>query len=258
MLFKEYKPAKPLQEWIECYWKFLMPANEAAPMQPVRHVFPPEGSCSLVFMKIPAIHFQGIHFVGPSTRVQDVEVFPASINLGIRLKPGFSACLHPADPALLLNSGMPVEEAPLWQKDFLEALTLPFDDPGRLDDLLIQHCLPLTSRPDERISKAVDLIIQQAGDIHLDELSRQCFLGERQLQRLFTQYTGITIKRFCQIRRLRQAIVNLYVQRRSRTEMTAECGFTDVAHFYKSFRNVGAYKLDKFLEHINQIDHQLL
>jgi virulence-associated protein VapD len=40
--------------------------------------------------------------------------------------------------------------------------------------------------------------------------------------------------------------------------MVIERGFTDQAHFYKSFRNVAAYKLDNFLNHIDMIDHQLL
>lgn len=258
MLFKEYQPAAALSEWVECYWKFIMPARPEAPFQPVNHVFPPEGSCSLVFIKIPAIAFQAIHFVGPSTRVQQVKVMPESINLGIRLKPGYAACLHPAHPGDLLNNSLPVTDIPAWQSDFLQTLTLDFNSPEMLDALLLQYCMPRVNGPDERIAKAVDAIIQQAGDISLEELSRLCFLGERQLQRLFTVSTGISIKRFCQIRRLRQAIINLYVQRHSRADMTAELGFTDTAHFYKSFRNIGAYKLKQFLEHISLIDHQLL
>lgn len=258
MLFKEYKPAAPLREWVECYWKFIMPARPQAPFEPVQHVFPPEGSCSLVFIKIPAISFQAIHFVGPSTRVQQVQVMPESINLGIRLKPGYSGCLHTARPYTLQNSGIPVTDMPAWQSDFLNTLTLHFNSPEILDALLLQHCLPLVARPDERIARAVDVIIQQSGDITVEQLSRLCFISERQLQRLFTESTGISIKRFCQIRRLRQAIINLYIQGRSRADMTAERGFTDTAHFYKSFRNIGAYQLKQFLEHINLIDHQLL
>lgn len=258
MLFKEYKPAPILQEWIECYWKFVMPPNTAAPMQPVCHIFPPEGSCSLLFIKIPALPFQEIRFAGPSTQVHEVDVFPASINVGIRLKPGYSACLNAAHPLTILNATIPVSGTPQWQSAFLDNLSLDFDAPAILDDLLTRHCLPVSIRPDARIIKAVDLIIENAGDISVNDISQQCFLGIRQLQRLFTQHTGISIKHFCQIRRLRQAIIDLYVQRRPCSEIAAERGFTDPAHFYKSFRNVAAYKLDKFLDHINLIDHQLL
>lgn len=112
--------------------------------------------------------------------------------------------------------------------------------------------------PDERIVKAVNLIIKNAGDVSLADLCNQCFVGERQLQRLFAKNTGVGIKQFCQIRRLRQALVDLYVQRRPWAQMVVERGFTDQAHFYKSFRNVAAYKLDRFLNHIDLIEHHLI
>jgi AraC-like DNA-binding protein len=258
MLYKEYKPAHQLQEWVECYWKFVAPPNNAAPVTPFEHVYPPEGSCSLLFIKVPAIHYQGIFFAGPSTQVHEVTVFPGSITIGIRLKPGYSLCLNNIDPGTIINSSIAIPEPTKWQTDFLNGLSVDFNDPEILDDLLLQNCLPITVKPDQRIITAVDLIIKKAGDISIADLCNQCFLGERQLQRLFTKQTGIGIKQFCQIRRLRQAVVDLYVQRRPWAQMVVERGFTDQAHFYKSFRNVAAYKLDRFLNHIDLIDHHLI
>jgi AraC-like DNA-binding protein len=258
MLYKEYLPALELQQWVECYWKFVAPPNNNTPVTPFEHVYPPEGACSLLFVKVPAIHYQGIFFAGPSTQVHEVTVFPDSINIGIRLKPGYSGCLNSVDPGTIINSSVAIPQPPEWQLAFLDCLTVDFDDSRMLDDLLLQNCLPITVQPDQRIIKAVDLIIENAGDISIADLCDQCFLGERQLQRLFTKQTGIGIKQFCQIRRLRQALVDLYVQRRPWPEMVVERGFTDQAHFYKSFRNVAAYKLDKFLNHIDLIDHHLI
>lgn len=258
MLYKEYLPHPELQQWVECYWKFVAPPNIKEPATPFEHVYPPEGACSLLFVKVPAIHYQGIFFAGPSTQVHEVTVFPDSITFGIRLKPGYSGCLNSVDPVTILNSSIPIAESKPWQTGFLNYLTVDFDDPQMLDDLLLQNCSPITVSPDQRIIKAVDLIIESAGDITLADLCDQCFLGERQLQRLFTKQTGIGIKHFCQIRRLRQAVVDLYVQRRPWAKMVVERGFTDQAHFYKSFRNVAAYKLDRFLNHIDLIDHQLI
>lgn len=257
MLYKEYKPAPQLQQWVECYWKFVVPVNNMAPAIPFEHVYPPEGACSLLFIKVPAINFQGIFFAGPSTQVHEVAVFPGSISVGIRLKPGYSTCLNPADPGTIVNSSISVDATLPWQTEFLTTLS-DFDEPRTLDDLLLQHCLPITVKPDQRIIKAVNLIIENAGDISLGDLCDQCFLGERQLQRLFARQTGIGIKQFCQIRRLRRAVIDLYIQRRPWPQMVVERGFTDQAHFYKSFRNVAAYKLDNFLNHIDLIDHQLL
>lgn len=258
MLYKEYLPAAQLQQWVECYWKFVAPPNNAAPVTPFEHVYPPEGACSLLFVKVPAIQYQGIFFTGPSTQVHEVTVFPDSISVGIRLKPGYSGCLNEVDPGTIINLSAVVPEPPKWQTDFLNGLSVDFDNAEMLDNLLLQHCLPVTVKPDQRIIKAVDLIIENAGGISIADLCDHCFLGERQLQRLFIKQTGIGIKQFCQIRRLRQAVVDLYVQRRPWAQMVVERGFTDQAHFYKSFRNVAAYKLDRFLNHIDLIDHQLI
>ena len=258
MLYKEYLPAPPLQQWVECYWKFVAPPNNATPSTPFEHVYPPEGACSLLFIKVPAIHYQGTFFAGPSTQVHEVTVFPDSITLGIRLKPGYSACLNTVNPSDILNSSVPVTEPVPWQMDLLDSLTVDFDNPAVLDEILHKHCSPITVTPDERVTKAVDLIIKHAGDISLADLCDQCFLSERQLQRLFAKHTGLGIKKFCQIRRLRQALIDLYVQRRPWPQMVVERGFTDQAHFYKSFRNVAAYKLDNFLNHIDLINHHLI
>ena len=258
MLYKEYRPAPALQQWVECYWKFVAPPNATAPTIPFEHVYPPEGATSLLFTKVASINFSGIFFAGPSTMVHEVTVFPGSISLGIRLKPGYAACLNPVDVSTILNSSIAVQDAPQWQTSLLEQLTVDFDNPELLDELLLKNSTPIIVKPDGRIVKAVDLIIKYAGDISLADLSDRCFLGERQLQRLFIKYTGIGVKQFCQIRRLRQAIIDLYVQRRPWAQMVVERGFTDQAHFYKSFRNVAAYKLDNFLNHIDLINHQLI
>lgn len=258
MLYKEYKPTPALQHWIECYWKFVAPPNDAAPAIPFEHVYPPEGACSLLFTKVVPINYSGVFFSGPSTQVHEITVFPNSISIGIRLKPGYSACLNSTSPADILNSSLPVLEPLPWQTDLLSGLTIDFDDPYLLDELLLKYCSPITVEPDKRVTKAVDLIIENSGDISLADLCDKCFLSERQLQRLFTKYTGIRIKHFCQIRRLRQALIDLYVQRRPWPQMVVERGFTDQAHFYKSFRNVAAYKLDNFLNHIDLIDHHLV
>ena len=258
MLYKEYQPSPQLREWVECYWKFVAPPNSAAPTTPFEHVYPPEGACSLLFVKVPTINFSRIFFAGPSTQVHEVTVFPNSISLGIRLKPGYSACINPVDPAAILNSSISVDNPHQWQMDFINNLNVDFDSPELLDELLLQHYTPVTIKPDERIIKAVNLIIENSGDISLADLCDQCFLGERQLQRLFAKHTGVGIKQFCQIRRLRQALIDLYIQRRPWPQMVVERGFTDQAHFYKSFRNVAAYKLDNFLNHIDLIDHHLI
>jgi len=258
MLYKEYLPAPQLQQWVECYWKFVAPPNTKGPAIPFEHVYPPEGACSLLFVKVPSVHYQGIFFAGPSTQVHEVNVFPESINVGIRLKPGYSGCLNGVDPGAILNSSIPIPEPYPWQTNFLNNLTVGFDNPQILDELLLQYCAPITVMPDERIVKAVNLIIKNAGDVSLADLCNQCFVGERQLQRLFAKNTGVGIKQFCQIRRLRQALVDLYVQRRPWAQMVVERGFTDQAHFYKSFRNVAAYKLDRFLNHIDLIEHHLI
>jgi AraC-like DNA-binding protein len=260
MLFKEYLPHPQLSNLVERYWKFVAPPGDVdSNGQPFAHVFPPDGSCSLVFANMKTFGHKGIAFVGPTTEIREINVFPNSVNIGIRLKPGCSQWLNPVNPGEIVNSAIHYDAHDIcgWQQEVLKILDIDFENAQFLDNCLLELLDNHPFEPDQRIQKAVNAVINTAGNITLPEIVAIACIGERQLQRLFKQQTGVTIKQFCQIRRLRKAVIDLHLHKKTYPEMVHDRGFTDQAHYYKSFKNVAGYSMEKFFDHISKIEHVL-
>nr|WP_294948627.1 helix-turn-helix transcriptional regulator [uncultured Mucilaginibacter sp.] len=257
MLYKEYLPHPYLRDRVECYWKFVVEPVTDGSIEPLSHVFPPDGSCSLLFINMASFHHKAIVFVGPTTIIKEIPVFSNSISFGIRLKPGCSLWLNATEPAAIANSVIQYqpEDISAWQQEILTQMELSFDNKALLDDILMKVKPESSVEPDARIVNVVDFVIARNGQATLTEVADVSHLSPRQLQRLFTKETGIAIKQFCQMRRLRKAIIDLHIQHRTYPEMVAERGFADQAHYYKSFKNVAGYDIRKFISYIGQIEH---
>ncbi|WP_348081172.1 helix-turn-helix domain-containing protein [Mucilaginibacter sp.] len=258
MLYKEYLPHLRLRKYVECYWKFVIaPATNDADAAPLNHIFPPDGSCTLLFLSMASFHHKGMVFVGPTTVIKEIPVFANSITIGVRLKPGCSPWLNKVDVGTIINNAIQYQPYDIneWQQDFLQQLSLDFDEPQVLDNILLKIEATSGFEPDDRVLKAVDFIIAGNGQVTLPEIAAASCASPRQLQRVFTTQTGISIKQFCQLRRLRKAIIDLHVQHRTYPEMVTDRGFADQAHYYKSFKNVAGYDIRKFIGYIGQIEH---
>ncbi len=260
MLYKEYLPHPQLRSVVECYWKFVVDPVVDNSNVPINHIFPPDGSCSLLFINMVSFHHKMVVFVGPTTVIKEVPVFANSVSFGIRVKPGCSLWLNSTAPAAIVGGVIqyPPQDISSWQQEILMQMELNFDNIALLDDILMKVKAESDVEPDARIVKAVDFVIARNGQATLTEVADVSHLSPRQLQRLFTKETGITIKQFCQMRRLRKAIIDLHVQHLTYPEMVAECGFADQAHYYKSFKNVAGYDIRKFINHIGRIEHILV
>ncbi|MDB4926452.1 AraC family transcriptional regulator [Mucilaginibacter sp.] len=255
MLYKEFLPIPELRDRIECYWKFFVGPDIS---QPLLHVFPPDGCCNLLFVKSPYKSF--ILFSGPSTIVKEINIFPDTIFFGIRLKPGYSGWLYPADVAELKDKSINLTstEISTWQANFLSQLHWEFDDVSFFDNtlLILKSVKPVVI--DERVAKAIKLISEHEGNISSKQIASSVCMSPRNLERVFLRSTGVKVKQFSQLRRLRKAIIDMCVEKKGRNEMIVERGYTDPAHFYKSFRNISNYPLDKFQQHLRLIENQLI
>ncbi|KIO79044.1 hypothetical protein TH53_00055 [Pedobacter lusitanus] len=253
--YKEFLPVTALRDRIECYWKFTVGADMTAPLQ---HVFPPEGCCNLLFVSSAERRF--ILFAGPSTIVREITIQPGTVFFGIRIKPGYAEWLHAADPFSCKDQStlIPAMEMSDWQQTLLSQIGPAFEEVSVADHALVLRKQQVFFAPDEHVAKGIQLIIDHNGSITAKEVTSRVCISPRQLERKFIKATGMTMKQFSQLRRLRKAIIDLCVAQRSKIEMITDRGYTDPAHFYKSFRNISGYPLSKFQQHLKLIENQLI
>jgi AraC-like DNA-binding protein len=92
---------------------------------------------------------------------------------------------------------------------------------------------------DERVTKAVDFIRSRVGvDCPIDEIAKYVSLSVPRFTQLFRQVTGISVRRFKVWYRMYLTVLKLS-EGKSFTEAAISAGFSDYAHFSRSFSEMG-------------------
>lgn len=95
--------------------------------------------------------------------------------------------------------------------------------------------LPRIANP--RIRRAILLMEQSlAAPPSTDALANGVAISRRQLERLFQAELGVSIQAFARDLRLSRAVWEMAQGRRSLTEIAAQYGYSDLAHFHRLFR----------------------
>lgn len=86
------------------------------------------------------------------------------------------------------------------------------------------------------LQTAVDAVRQAHGDITVTALRTHLSLSERQLERSFLHYTGLTPRQFVRLTRFRQVVQLLHQPEISLTDVAYRAGYYDQAHFIHDFK----------------------
>lgn len=86
------------------------------------------------------------------------------------------------------------------------------------------------------VFSAIREIIHQAPVERIAELSKRYYLSERQFERQFRQYAGLSPKMFARIVRFQAAASFYEADKMSLGNIALECGYYDQAHFINEFK----------------------
>lgn len=90
---------------------------------------------------------------------------------------------------------------------------------------------------DQRVRRAISLIEQNlSSPLGAERLAAEVAVSKRQLERLFTRDLGVGIQRFSRDMRLSYAVWLMMRAHARLSDVAAQCGFADAAHFSRSFR----------------------
>jgi len=269
---REYNPSFELSPYIEFFWtgEFNINSNELLKQRVIPNgyieliIHLSDSHCELFnsasFDSSPDYTLIGMYSQPYSVHFKDkVEVF------GIRFKPeGFMQIF--GIPAAEFYEGY-VDIESLHLKDFRDFCR-------RLKELsttenMITECHKYFFKKINGskinlyyLNRAAEIIRKNDGLISIDELTRNVFIGKRQLEREFKQKLGLSPKKYMRLVRLNK--VNRLIREGKRvdlSELSYICGFADQPHFIRDFKHftgeapkIFINKRDKFIVNPNISD----
>ncbi len=94
--------------------------------------------------------------------------------------------------------------------------------------------------------KAVQLILESNGQYGLESLLDKVNISERQLERYFKAYIGVTPKFYCRIIRFAQIFKLITTESPNWSEISVRAGFYDQSHFIKNFKEFTGEEPSKY------------
>ncbi|HBG3327381.1 AraC family transcriptional regulator [Clostridioides difficile] len=199
----------------------------------------PRGSVTLVFF----YDATGLHSLlfGPTTKPKTVGNIAnrCDVILIIEFQPaGFfpligiqqSELIDKVVPFSIINTSLDLEIKKIFNESLsIDKLIL------KLEELLISN---IKIEYSYEFILAIQLIIQNSGNISSQEISKKVFYSSRHLNRLFNQYLGLSMKSFSRLVRINKSIKLLNNNKTSLMSICNELGFYDIPHFIKDFKIV--------------------
>ncbi|EGT4621539.1 AraC family transcriptional regulator [Clostridioides difficile] len=199
----------------------------------------PHGSVTLVFF----YDATGLHSLlfGPTTKPKTVGNIAnrCDVILIIEFQPaGFfpligiqqSELIDKVVPFSIINTSLDLEIKKIFNESLsIDKLIL------KLEELLISN---IKIEYSYEFILAIQLIIQNSGNISSQEISKKVFYSSRHLNRLFNQYLGLSMKSFSRLVRINKSIKLLNNNKTSLMSICNELRFYDIPHFIKDFKIV--------------------
>lgn len=246
MNYTQYEVCEELQPFVKCYWSLEAPAEAV----PERQRIVPDGCMEMIF------HYGDLYKQYTSTGetmlqprcfvfgqiTAPLEIEPTGISgiIAARFQPeGFFPF------ASLPLSEMNDRAIPLTE--LFESNCTTFEekvlhathniDRVRLIEIFLLEKLQTAEVITRIASSAVQVLLESKGQYTMNEISDRLQVNRRQLERKFSEATGMSPKQFSKISRL-QAALKLIGQGafNNLTDLALETGYYDQAHFIKDFR----------------------
>ncbi|MBN7826594.1 helix-turn-helix domain-containing protein [Bowmanella dokdonensis] len=245
--FIRYRPSPVLRSYIQCYWRIRRAAPVPGAGAELMH---PEGGGGLIFNFGAPLLFNGrlvstpCLALGPNAKTTRLAFTGAIDALGVRFFPGRAYGLFQRPLVELVDIQHSLDELNIELQGNLlaERLALLVEDKDRvmlLDTVLQQRVLNADS-PREGFIAALDWIRRSKGILPVADLSGQLGIGQRQLERLFRHWLGLTPKQYSKLQRvgLTRSLIKSAGPGLSLTDTAYQAGYFDQAHFNHEFKQV--------------------
>lgn len=261
MYYKIFKPSPGLSHLVHFFWIYESDTPASA-VTPIRVV--PNGSPNMVFhYGERTLHFldgnkqPAILLSGQDNQYYDVVSGGSEKFVFVLLNPT-AGCFFNFPFSDITGKNIALDDVMPFDKTISEALAEEPDYQKKInlvEDFLSKFCL--TGNIDSslrynRLNASLSVINSHCGIVGVDSLSDAACLSYKQFDRVFLSNIGIHPKMFLQIVRLQYAF-KLLSERPSIDiqDLAFLCGFYDVPHFSKTFKQLTGYSPAKAKKECN-------
>jgi len=239
MFYKRIEPHLSLKPFVECYWVIESDSN---PDQEREKIIP-DGFVEIIY-----------HY-GDSYRVssqggweeQKDKLFGGQIDkhfyientgrtgmIGIKLKPEVVALLFDLDMSIYANKVTSLSDIPVLHK--VSALFGEGHYEKTIEDIEAYFLSLIPQVGSHPIQRAVSLIFEQNGMLSVQDLSEYLSINQRQLERYFKKYIGLSPKKYARIIRFNYIFELMKKKDHNWQDLVFNAGYYDQSHFIKNFQ----------------------
>jgi methylphosphotriester-DNA--protein-cysteine methyltransferase len=111
---------------------------------------------------------------------------------------------------------------------------------------------------DDTINKAANYIVEQNGQVNIDELCRQFFISRRQFERKFLQRTGLSPKYYARMRRISYLCAQMAGKKEVNwQDLYYNLDYYDQSHFIKDFTEFTGRSPSDYFQNNKELIHHL-
>lgn len=141
----------------------------------------------------------------------------------------------------LQNTRNVISEAEIYLNYYVNEIKKILSKDTKFDEFISISDKLLTRQLNERyidagFINAVYQVLKNKGNIRIDELSAQCFVGKRHLERLFRTRMDLSPKQFADLIRYQNAWRGILLSR-DVNELVLQLGYSDQSHLLREFKN---------------------
>jgi AraC-like DNA-binding protein len=244
-----YKPAEDLAPFVEHHWLVEWDligqpphVQRTLPYPCVHLVFDPCGGERSFVSGVRTPRTGGTGIIGVTRGWFEARLEGAGRTLGVRFRPGGFRGFLGSPVSRITDRTLPIDAVFGTGAAAAEATVLAAaDDEGmiRAAESIVRQRLPA---PDAQVDLVHDIVQQIESDRTINrvvELANRLNMGERTLQRLFSDYVGVSPKWVIRRFRLHDAASRLANDEEvNLTTLAQELGYSDQAHFTRDFKAI--------------------
>lgn len=194
---------------------------------------------------------------GCHTTPSDTRLDSGYSYFGVRYQIGVTPDFLQLSPQVLVNQRIPLSEIVPYAEELLESIIRCRDFDAQINCFL-RYCGQSSFSDSPTLCQALlQLMLNNRGDIRMEELATQTHYSVRTVNKHFTDFFGYSPKTFCSMLRYQNALKLITHEHFERlTDIAFELGYTDQSHFLRDFKRYNIQGPKQFKKALAQHDYQ--